>query len=375
MGARRLVTDATISQGEALHEVAEVTVIHRVPRGQSTAGWSTDALGLIPEGTAMAFAYGPADSPSTFYGYVSAVSVKSANQTRVDAFEVQVPVVYTLLGPTAPMQQQVNRIWPTATASYIARTLARAAGLRPQVQRSARVFQGLPQQAASDFAFLRSLADEVGYRLVAHGSTLWLTDPLVSLREPGEETPTFVYSKAGRDNVKSFQSTAGETDPSGSIRARREGYSYNRSTGALIRQVAQSTKDARLVQYSTGRPFASQQEAQDVLNAEALRDALWVNATMTVVGEPRLRPGTDLLLSGEALGPDDPGAWMVRQATHRVSVAPGRPSAGAYWTDVVLGRDRVGGLALKSRTGLLEDLPQGTLLIDGRWRAQSLGEA
>jgi hypothetical protein len=130
-----------------------------------------------------------------------------------------------------------------------------------------------------------------------------------------------------------------------------------------------------VTQYSTGRPFASQAEAADVLAAEARRERLWVHAQATVRGDSRLRPGTELEMDGSALGPDDPGPWMIRSTTHRISVMPNEPTAGVYWTDVSLGRNRVGGLDSVPKTGLVGNVEPGTALIDGRWRAQHIGRA
>ncbi|MFD6934636.1 contractile injection system protein, VgrG/Pvc8 family [Streptomyces goshikiensis] len=376
LGRGKWVTDVVITQAEDLHEVAEVTVIHRVPRGTSSgAGWSLDRYGILAEGTPMAIRYGTAAQPRTFYGYVASPAVRGDSAPQASAHSVQVPVVYTLLGPTSSMQSQTNRIWSTATASYIARHLTRSAGLRPQIQRHNRLFDSLVQQATSDFTFLRGLAKEVGYRLVASGTTLSLTDPLVSLREPHEAVRGFLFAKSHRDTMQTFHSTAGQSDPRGGLRTRREGYSYNPTTKALVRQVAADTQDAALTQYSSSRPFASQTEAQHALRAEARRDALWVHATATVIGDATLRPGMEVALDGDALGPNDRGQWMVRSATHRLSVVPGQPPAGRYWTDIVLGRNRRDGLDLVSKEAVTEALPDRTTLVRGRWQAQQIGRA
>lgn len=374
LGQNKWVTDVVITQAEGQHEVAEITVIHQVPRGTSTGtGWRLDRYGLLPEGTPMSINYGRAGRPRTFYGYVVSSSVSGDKVPQSAAKSVQIPVVYTLLGPTSLMQSQVNRIWPTATASYVARRLARAAGLRPQVQRHNRRFDSLIQQSTSNFTFLRGLAAEVGYRLTVSGTTLALTEPLVSLREKHDAVPSFRYDASTHDTVESFRTTTGETDPRGGLRTRREGYSYNPHTGSTVRQVAPDTRDAALTQFSVGRPFASQREAQTALRAEVRREALWVHARATVAGEASVRPGVEMALDGAALGPSDRGLWMVRSATHRISVVPGQPAAGRYWTDTVLGRNKADGLDLVSKDKVLEVLPDMTYLRHGRWQAGQIG--
>ncbi|MEU7278680.1 hypothetical protein AB0A69_07800 [Streptomyces sp. NPDC045431] len=370
------MTDAVITQGESLHEVAEITVIHEVTRGAASgSGWNLISAGVLSEGQPLALRYGIAARSKIWHGYITAVSVRGDEIPQTSLRTVQVPVVYTCVGPTRPMQSQANRLWSSTTASFVARKLARGTGLRPQVQRSSRLFGTIPQQAKSDFALLRDLADEVGYRLTTHGTTLAFTHPLVSLREADEERPSFRLAKDATDTVKTWESTAGQLDPLGGRHTRREGYSFNINTGALVRHVAAGTQDSVITQYSTGRPFTSQAEAVEILNAEARRDALWVHATATVVGDARVRTGTELEMTGGALGPDDPGLWMVRSATHRISVVPDQPAAGRYWLDVTLGRNRIGGLDLISKDEVVDTIQDGTALIDGRWCAQHIGRA
>jgi hypothetical protein len=365
-----------ITQGESLHEIAQITVLHQVPRGSSSSsGWSLDTAGVMSEGTPVALRFGDTLRSTPFYGYVTSVAVQGNDVHQSVAATVQVPVVYTCIGPTYYMQSQANKLWSSATASYVARTISRGAGLRPQVQQSSRLFEILPQQATSDFAFLRDLAGEVGYRMTPSGTTIALTDPLVSLRETGEDRPAFRYSKDRTDTAKTWKSTAGQLDPLGGIRTRREGYSYNTTTGALVRVVADGTQDATVTQYSTGRPFTSQAEAAAVLDAEARRESLWVHAEATVLGDSRLRPGTELEMAGGALGPNDAGLWMVRSTAHRISVIPNQPASGVYWTDVTLGRNRLDGLDSVPKAGLVDAVADGTALIDGRWRAQHIGRA
>lgn len=376
LSGRKWVTDVTITQGEALHEVAQITVLHQMQRGASSgSGWSLDAAGVIPEGAPLSLRFGDTVRSTPFYGYVASVAVQGSDVHQSVTATVQVPVVYTCIGPTYYMQSQANRLWASATASYVARNLTRSAGLRPQVQQSSRQFDNLPQQATSDFAFLRDLADEVGYRMIPSGATIAFTDPLVSLRESGEDRLTFQYAKARTDTVKSWKSTAGQLDPLGGRRTRREGYSFNATTGALVRVVADGTQDATVTQYSTGRPFATQAEAAEGLAAEARRESLWVHADATLRGDCRLRPGIELEVDGSALGPNDPGLWMIRSTTHRISVMPGQPTAGVYWTDVTLGRNRLDGLDCVPKSDLVDAVQDGTSLIDGRWRAQHVGRA
>ncbi|MGD6750333.1 contractile injection system protein, VgrG/Pvc8 family [Streptomyces sp. BH105] len=373
LAGRKWVTDLVVSQGEALHEIAELTVVYEVPRGTNTTGWSLDAAGILAADTPVEISFGDTVNSSTYYGYVSSISVRGADVHQSASATVEVPVVYTCIGPTNYMQSQANRLWSSTTASYIARTLTRGASLRPQVQRTSRLFTTALQQATSDFAFLRDLADEVGYRMIPSGTTLSFTDPLVSLRETGEDRPAFRYAKSPTDTVKSWSSTAGQLDPLGGTRTRREGYSFNTTTKALVRVVADGTQDANVTQYSTGRPFTSQAEAAEMLSAEARRERLWVHAAATVIGDSRVRPGTELEVSGGALGPEDAGQWMVRSATHRISVTPNQPAASAYWTDVTLGRNRTDGLDAVPMAGQIESIAAGTSLINGRWRAQHIG--
>jgi hypothetical protein len=179
------------------------------------------------------------------------------------------------------------------------------------------------------------------------------------------------------DTLRQFQSTVGETDPAGGLRARNTTVGFNRVSGRLSPAVYSQprsdslgrSREPMLSRQYTERPARSFRDASGLLESET--DWLWVHARGITNGDPRLKPGSLVDLRGGAIGTANSGLWMIRGATHRVEVNLIYPQKTEYVTELVLGRDQTDRLDV-SPPKAPAPVPEPTL-VDGRWRASYVG--
>ncbi|MEV5264833.1 contractile injection system protein, VgrG/Pvc8 family [Streptomyces werraensis] len=368
-----------IYQAEGAHQVAELTVMHTYNTAFPSQRWRTPAGSVWPENTPVRLQYGwYADDSADWYGYVASSRVLGSETHARYGYAVQVPVVYTLTGASMPMQTRRNRTWSSATASSVARQVAREYNLQPHVETTGYVF---PQsaQASSDWQYLVELADRVGFRLFCDGTTLHFTDRRTILRSSDGSWPVFHQRKTpgSIDSLREFDAVVGDTDPAGGLRARYETTAFNRTSNVLTdsayaqaRSTAQGQPVSPLLttQY-TGRPADSYAQSQRLLGAEA--DWLWVWARAVTNGDPRLRPGSLVELRGAGLGDAHQGVWMVRSAVHKLGINHVYPQKSTYTTSLVVGRDDARTLSVGVQNRQVRPAP--TVLVSGRWRASYTG--
>ncbi|GHB52493.1 hypothetical protein GCM10010331_45140 [Streptomyces xanthochromogenes] len=373
--ARQYVTRMDAHFAEGAHPVVELTVQFSAPRSESIQGWLLNSGRLLAEGTPIHLVYGSGPHQAVdFYGYVHAHRIESAETDAKFIMNAEVSVTYTLTGATSDMQSQQNRSWSSASPSFIARTICRGYRLAPLIQRSTiSVRTERAQIAQSDFTFLRDLAAEYGLRLVVDNTSLYLTQPLVSLRR-SREIPAFHLTKIPgiKDTVYTFDMVSGELEPAGGRRQRVEAYGYNRSTRVLSRTVARASAGARYTVYATDRPSASQAEASSNAAGASASGALWVQARARVRGDARVKVGHEIWLQGVGMGPSAIGTWMVREASHHMEIHPTDSRLSTYRCDVMVGRNRSDGLDAIHNTDL-GPASSTTALSNGRWHAQYIG--
>ncbi|MFI1796550.1 hypothetical protein ACH427_04215 [Streptomyces sp. NPDC020379] len=373
---RQFVTELAVHLKEGAHPVAEVTVAFSAPFRADMQGWLMATGRLIPEGAPVHLVYGSGPHQrADFFGYVHSFNIASSGEDTKFTANTEVTVTYTLTGATSFLQTQRSRTWIAASPSHMARTICRDHQLAPMVQHSPTRLPARSQHSQSNFVFLRELADECGLRLVVDGTHVYVTDPLVSLRQ-GHEVPAFFLTKLPgiRDTIYDFRMTGGELDPVGGLRTRSEAYGYNPATRRISRVVDRSTVQARTTSYATRRPSASQTSAARRAVSQAANSQLWVEASARVRGDARVRPGTEVWLQGAGLGPRTVGQWMTREATHRLVLHLTDPRKSVFETLLVVGRNRLDGLDSVARSTVLPP-PRGTALVQGAWRAAPAGAA
>ncbi|MEU1816084.1 hypothetical protein ABZ543_12935 [Streptomyces roseifaciens] len=370
---------ARLFQAEQAHQVMELTVMH-VYNPSFPQRWRTPAGSVWAENSPVHVRYGWwADDSGDFYGYVASSRVQSCETDPRVAYAVQVPVVYTLVGSSMPLQTRKNRMWIDMSASGIARQIARENNLQPIVERTAvRFAQRL--QSSSDWIFLADISDQIGYRLYVDNSALWFVDRMTVMPASDGSVPRFWQRKQPGviDSVREFDATLGDTDPAGGPRPRFDATAFNRSSNVLTDTsyahprttlLGKPVEPVLRAQYSD-RPAESYNAARRLLDADT--EWLWNESRATVNGDPRLKPGTLVSLQGAGLGDTNTGTWMVRSATHTLDINHLYRPKSTYTCSLVLGRDNTHTLDLKVQSMARPYTP--TVLVGGRWRAESTGE-
>lgn len=366
------VTDFVLHSEEGQHQWAQLTVRYHIPSTMRPVLSELPAELWWQENKPVRITYGTRRSVAKeFVGYVVSPEVLLAND-RPPMPHIpgqMIDVRYTLLGPTKPLQTVKNTAWVTCQAAYIAREIAERNGLTMVAGAHARVFD-YRQQTESDFVFLRRMAQEVGWRLVADGTTLYFTDPRTALTS---RVPVFRQNGvAGRqDTMQSFTAVTGELDPAGEIRAEHEAVSLS-PAGVVMPSVSSVSRSqpaggeipAQVLRRTSGYVASSYNEAQSVSAAAARRGLWWVSATATVDGDVDLAPGCVVSLGGEALTAQYTGRWMTRAAHHRISISPTDRRLSSYYVDLTLGRDQADRLTTR-KSG---PLPRTrNVLAGGHW--------
>lgn len=373
------LSEVSVYQAEGAHQVVELTVMHSYNPAFPAQQWRTPAGSVWAENTPVHLQFGwYADDSADWYGYVASSRVRASERDSRYGHAVQVPVVYTLLGASMPMQTRRNKTWTDTTASGLARQIARQYNLQPRVDGTSYVWQQ-STQAASDWQYLSDLADRSGFRLFCDGTTLWFVDRRTVMQTPDGTWPVFWQRKAPGviDSLREFAAVVGDTDPAGGLRARYETTAFNRTSAVLTesayaqeRTTAQGQAvDPLLTAQYSARPADSYAQSQRLLGAEA--DWLWVEARAVVDGDPRLKPGALVELRGAGIGDANEGLWMVRSAIHSLCINQVYAQKSSYTTTLVVGRDDARSLTLGVQGRPLSPAP--TVLVSGRWRAAYTG--
>lgn len=374
------VSAVDIYQAEDAHQVCEMTVMHTFSPLLPSQAWRTPAGATWAENTAVHLKYGWwQDDSADFYGYVASSKVLATETDRRFGHAVQVPVVYTLVGTSMPLQTRRNRTWLHTTPSAIARQLAVEAGLQPRIDvTDVRFEQRI--QACSDWVFLVELSDLIGYRLYVDATSLWFVDRETVMPASDGTVPAFWQSKTPGEvnSLRQFSALLGDTDPAGGVRATYDTVSLNATSGILTpASYTQGRTDVRggsvtpvLRRQYSERPSPSWDTATRLLASDT--GWMWVESRAVVNGDPRLRPGTVCDLQGSALGDQHVGLWMVRGSTHKISLNYSYPQKSEYTTTLVLGRNDARDLPLKTQDPARIASP--TKLVSGKWRAEFTGD-
>ncbi|MFI9271866.1 hypothetical protein ACIGXM_14265 [Kitasatospora sp. NPDC052896] len=371
------VSELVLWQAEGAHQVMELTVRHVLPSGAGAQALRTPLGPVWAENSPVHVVWGWwADDNGDFYGYVASSRVLAEESDPSYNYAVVLPVVYTLVGASMPMQSRQNKLWSDVSPSWIARDIAQSYNMQAAVETST-VHYASRMQTASDWVFLTDLANQIGYRLFLNGTQLWFVSRPTVMPTADNSIPQFwSYKKPGLiSSIRSFSAVTGDTDPAGGVRATYQTAASNDTSGVLAQAQFQVPRtDVRgasvqplIRQQYDARPARSYTDAQTLLAGDTVY--LWVECRAVLNGDPRLRPGTLVDLEGDGLGNQYTGLWMVRAATHRLTINHADPRRTDYTATVVVGRDDAQALTIPVQTTYGQTTP--TVLVSDTWQAQS----
>jgi hypothetical protein len=342
---------------------------------------STVKIPTYAEQSPIVIVYGVVPYLETFYGYVNHHELlKDTGHTT------KTTVRYGLIGTTQPMNSQHTRSWKNVSAAYIAKEIATSVGLRSVTSQTNRVLDYWSQAGESDIKLLVELANESGFRFWADGGTLYFTDPETFLTGPTlGNVPTFIHNKSqgSPDTLVDFVPVTGQNVPGQGIQANRMIHGVDSRTGQPFKYSTQANLDSGVPSSNT-QPYITKVtthqyvrnygQAKSVLDATASANRDWVQAKATVIGTPRLRPGSLVNLTGRALPDVSAGLWEVIGARHVIIPSLIGSGTTALLSSVLsLSRnnlDKVTFNTTKSLSAIGETV--GCSLSDNLWRANSL---
>lgn len=370
-----------VHQEGSSHEYVSVSVQTSVLPTKTLGGSSAGLADSVTwaDGDLVELTYGWGTTVSSFYGYVAGHELDASPATWAGAVRLTT-VNYSLIGTSMPMQSQKTVAWPSSTPSFIARSIAKANGLRPVVHRNVSVLDRV-QAGVSDFRYLSDLADQTGFLFYVLGGSLYFLDPRQVFGDATHQTiTTLLHTDAPgkRGNVHSFRVSSGESNPDGGLLTNKV-INFPLKNGAVVPLTAKNTRTDtgatawRTLIVDSPRTPTNYVEARDLLAGSDLRSLNWVLAEVEIDGSPSVHPGSLTSLQGDGIPLPNQGNWLVKGAVHELTLSPNAEKS-IYRTNLVLGRDQnesaaVIGSAPGSRTGS----PVPLVVVNGRWRAQNFG--
>jgi hypothetical protein len=341
----------------------------------------------IKEQTPIQIVYGQKPNYlNAFVGYVSSYElIRTGKDTGYDNLTTTT-VRYTITGASQIMQSTNNVAWKHTSPSTIAGNIANKNGMRGIIH----VYQSAIDyrlQNSSDFKFLSQLADEIGYRFYVDNTDLYFVNPTQILaRNNIRNVPQFwSHNQPGiYDTIREFRPVVGTITPDGGIVANRNVVGLNPTTGQLTQATALADVTTvggnqfvdYITKYYNDAPAESYYEAQQKVNADALKNLYWNTATATLRGDARIHPNGLVNVLGAALTPDEVGVWLVETSTHYIEKQPpgGNKFANTYTTDTTLIRDQIYS-ANVTALSTAQDITRAVAakLVGNRWISSNIG--
>jgi len=226
------------------------------------------------------------------------------------------------------MSHRLNRGKKTTTFiqmtnSDIAKKIAQNAGLKSKIDPTRQVYEYVIQDNKTDWEFLISRAQRIGYRVLVKEGTLHF----VELPEAGDETPTLKWG----ENLVEFNARLTTARQVSEVIV--QGWDYNRQRQIVGQatqphdtpdigesqhggQVAQSAFGGSAKKIVVNRPVATQEEADTL--AQAICDEIgqgFIEAECLSFGNPAIQAG--VMVNLEGLGRRFSGTYRVTHALHR----------------------------------------------------------
>jgi hypothetical protein len=315
-----------------------------------------------------------------FYGYVNH---PEPEVERLDSNETQRVSRIVAVGASWPLKESTQRSVRGRTASSLMREVAEAYRFTTDVQESDVVWDSMTSPGLTEWQFLVSLAQRMGYCFFCNKTEIRSFDQLDHLRRRPGTAPVFYGPDSAGENITidNFTAVSGETTPDGGTKAFRISSGIDPRTGQVISVQNDPSTAARLGREAVA-PFFQKFEnlvvedraqGSQKLSSVALLNRFYIQAKATLLGDVKVTQGSIVALVG--LGDRHSGYWYVHEVEHDLNKQ-------RYEMHVVLGRDSLGTLgdeeAFSGRRTVRERfdpfdrrvaIPPPTIFVNDRWRS------
>lgn len=303
---------------------------------------------------------------NVWYGYIN----HSEQNSHADSGTNNLQNTYYCIGTSKPMNTMTSRAWGSVSPTYIAKAMAAKYHLRCVYTSTTTVLRHEIQANMSDFNYMNSLADKVGYRFWVSGGTLYFLNPADLLSNTSRQAvPSFSQNKSlsEQDTLRNFKALQGDNLP-GSAVAVRTITGIDSTSGHLF---TATTGSGDITLTNTTRVVTSLGQAQNLLDGTVGLSQFWIGATAELFGNTLIYPGKVVYLGGTAL-PGNVGYWLVVSAKH-ILLASGSssPSNDKYVTQCVLMRNTLGTVPSINQTVILNPEFVPCAVSNGQWYSGS----
>lgn len=304
-----------------------------------------------------------------FYGYISyAEPVAVTYDGVVNKSPFQRTRLYCF-GTSYEMKSTTSRIWENYTIAEIAKTIADKYKFSVSVPNNPYRFPRLTQSGKSDWKFLVSSAERLGYSVLMDGTHLRIWDPYTAL-----------YQNVSYTMLLTLRGSNGDPSPQPGQILKFEG-----RIGAVTPDGARSSdtihmldKDGQVLSVTNGVDFESSGLATGLesqfhnvltLNADSfdmanqlvtgeLRRKFPMQASLEVVSDPSIKPGG--IVSINEYNTEFDGFWYVTSVRHELTQSHMR-------TYLEVARDGLGTVATAKRVTDPYVTPPEPALIGSAW--------
>src|SRR5882757_904814 len=380
-------SDLQIIQETDKHTIALLDVQYRGLGASNGNTKATSKWTYIKENTPIRITYGMYPNyVDTFLGYVASYKIVKTTTDKVFASIITTRVQYTIVGASMPMQSSVNTAWKHISPSAIASRIAVKNGLRPIIHPYNAVYDYRLQNSCA-FQFLCQLPNEIGYRFYVDNTDMYFIDPnIVMSQNTLRNIPQFwaLNTPGVKDTLESFAPSVGTTT-SETLVAKRSITGINPLTGriidanqqyALYEAFTSIPRAPMLSKYEQTYPVDSYAEAVQRLDASTMRNQYWSTAEASVIGDYRVKPNKLVEFVGQGVPEDNAGLWLVKKATHKLTMPPksGNTTAGIYKIDMKVLRNQSYTITYSS-PNILSPVTDKVApkLVNGVWKSTNVG--
>jgi hypothetical protein len=313
------------------------------------------------------FRYGDSANPATFVGYVEGANDSLNSVARRNLMVLQG------LGSTEVMRDRRSKSWTNRTIPEIVKEIANTYRFNLVIDRSTQRWKVLTQEDQTDWAFVRSLADRVGWWAFCLGTTIYVLNPTLLA---GRQVPVVIDANTGRFNQSSQDQpymgdarllvlTGRWTDPATG--------KTHRFTPETYVPIAGEAPPRRINEEMVIHGASTYSEARLVFLGLEKKHAWYMERRLTIDGRTDLHPGRAIhLLTPRASGTRRAqgyeaydGLWIIKGVQHRLAFGTSRD----FVTELSLVRDGRGypKRRLPIETPIAWDRQPPSRLIGDRW--------